>query len=87
MGLKNIKNIAFLIISILIIITIIVIFIINKEKYVNQNDTDINIINFNCSATPSVKLDDPPSDINCTSGDNPICLNHLLISSKPEYIL
>ncbi len=87
MSLKNIKHISFLIITILIIITITVIFVINKEKYVNQSDTDINIIHFNCSAKPSVQLDTPPSDSQCTSGDNPICLNHLLINSKTEYIL
>lgn len=87
MSLKNIKNSAFSIIPILIIIGIIVFFAIHREKYINQSDTGINIINFNCSAKPSVELDTPPSDIRCTSGNNPICLNHLLFSSKPEYIL
>jgi hypothetical protein len=86
---KNIKNAAFLIIviSISILIGIIFFFVKSKEKYVNSSDTDINIIKFNCSDKPMVQLDVPSPKIDCTPGENPICLNHLLFSSKPGYVL
>ncbi len=86
---KKIKNADFLIIaiSISIFIGIILFFVKSKEKYVNPSDTDINIINFNCSDKPMIPLDSTSSNIECTSGENPICLNHLLFSSKPGYVL
>lgn len=80
------KNTAFLVIVILIITIIIIVFI-NKEKYVNATDTDISIINFNCLASPSVPLNtNGPADIQCTSGDNPICLDHILFRSSSQYV-
>lgn len=84
----SLKNITF--IMILIIFSIIIMFIDKKEKYdnlnINQTDTNISIIKFNCSATPSVSLNTTVPNITCTPGDDPICLNHLQFSSMPEYI-
>jgi hypothetical protein len=78
------KNITFIII--LIIFSIVIMLINKKEKYINPNDTNISIINFNCSAKPSVTLNSTVPNITCTPGDDPICLNHLQFSSTIEYI-
>jgi hypothetical protein len=80
----SLKNITF--IMILIIFSIIIMFIDKNEKYINPDDTNISIIKFNCSAKPSVTLNSAVPNITCTPGDDPICLNHLQFSSRPEYI-
>lgn len=80
----SLKNITF--IMILIIFSIIIMFIDKNEKYINSDDTNISIINFNCSAASSVSLNSSVPNITCTPGDDPICLNHLKFSSTPEYI-
>jgi hypothetical protein len=80
----SLKNITFIIL--LIIFSIIIMFIDKNEKYINADDTNISIIKFNCSATPSVTLNTAVPNINCTPGDDPICLNHLQFTSISQYI-
>ncbi len=86
MSSNYLKYKAYIIIIILIIAIIGVLFHQHKEKYINPNDTNISIINFNCSAKSSVPLNTISPDSYCTTGDDPICLDHLLFRSTPQYI-